>query len=410
MTTTTITGTAGNDTLFSIGADELFNGLSGNDTASYANVSFGVAASLAISGAQNVGHWSDTFISIENLAGSNFNDVLTGSSAQNILLGGGGDDSLYGGGGNDKLEGGTGHNLLDGGTGVNTAGYNDAAGAVTVSLLLAGIAQNTIGSGVDTLVNIQNLTGSAFNDTLTGDNNNNVLTGNAGDDTLYGGLGNDTLLGSAGDDAIYGGGNNDSLSGGVGNDTLDGGAGPDTLNGGAGNDTASYGSATSAVTVDLNQQGFAQFTGGAGNDTLFSIENATGSSFNDTLTGDTSSNVLSGGSGNDTLIGGVGGDTLYGGAGADHFVYAAASDSMFSHGTQDQIMDFSHAEGDLIDLSAISASLTLVAGFTGAANQLIEVAKPGGYLVEGDLNGDAKPDFAIMVHTATALVASDFIL
>ena len=66
----------------------------------------------------------------------------------------------------------------------------------------------------------------------------------------------------------------------------------------------------------------AQDTGGAGSDTLISIENLTGSAFNDTLTGDASDNVISGRAGNDTLNGGGGDDTLDGGAGTDTASYA----------------------------------------------------------------------------------------
>ena len=70
--------------------------------------------------------------------------------------------------------------------------------------------------GVDTLSNIENLTGSNYADTLTGDSGNNTLSGGSGDDTLTGSGGNDTLLGGDGTDI---------LSGGAGNDTLDGDAG-----------------------------------------------------------------------------------------------------------------------------------------------------------------------------------------
>jgi Ca2+-binding RTX toxin-like protein len=58
---------------------------------------------------------------------------------------------------------------------------------VTVSLALQGQLQNTVGAGADRLSNFQNLTGSAFNDTLTGDSNNNVIEGGGGGDTLTGG-------------------------------------------------------------------------------------------------------------------------------------------------------------------------------------------------------------------------------
>ena len=57
---------------------------------------------------------------------------------------------------------------------------------MTVSLAIAA-AQNTIGAGIDTLANIENLTGSNFNDTLTGNTAANILNGGAGNDTLTAG-------------------------------------------------------------------------------------------------------------------------------------------------------------------------------------------------------------------------------
>ena len=135
----------------------------------------------------------------------------------------------------------------------------------------------------DTLISIENVTGSGFDDSLTGDGGDNVLTGLAGSDTLVGGNGADLL---------------------------DGGAGNDVMNGGNGTDTATYASATAGVTVTLTNVGGPQNTVGAGNDRLTSIENLTGSGFGDTLTGDGNANVLAGGAGNDTLAGGGGTDTL----------------------------------------------------------------------------------------------------
>ena len=190
---------------------------------------------------------------------------------------------------------------------------------MTVSLAFAG-AQETGGAGSDTLISIENLTGSAFNDTLTGDADANVLSGLAGNDTLDGGRATTRWTAAPGpirpamstraaavtvslaiaggsehgrcghrhpdqhrepdrlgfNDTLTGDANANVLIGGAGNDTLDGGAGNDTLDGGAGTDTASLRSAAAAVTVSLAVAG-AQDTGGAGIDTLIGIENLTGS-------------------------------------------------------------------------------------------------------------------------------------
>ena len=105
---------------------------------------------------------------------------------------------MTGDGNNNVLEGGLGTNTLIGGGGSDTASYDHAATAVTVSLAVAG-SQNTVGAGSDTLINIQNLRGSNFDDHLTGDGNNNTLTGGHGNDMLTGGLGNDTFVFATGD-------------------------------------------------------------------------------------------------------------------------------------------------------------------------------------------------------------------
>ena len=107
---------------------------------------------------------------------------------------------MEGAGQDDQLDGGPGTNILIGGAGSDTATYFDQGG-VTVNLSIAG-AQNTIGAGTDTLIGIENLTGSGFNDTLSGDAGANVLQGLAGNDVLNGKAGADTMVGGLGND-IY---------------------------------------------------------------------------------------------------------------------------------------------------------------------------------------------------------------
>ncbi len=145
---------------------------------------------------------------------------------------------------------------------------------------------------------------------------------------------------------------------------------------------------------------------------------STGTAGADRLIGTSGGDVLIGGDGADILIGGGGSDLLKGGRGADTFVFQALSDSGAASGTQDQILDFSHAEGDRIDLSAIDANsrtggddaFTLVTWFTKTPGELVSKARPDGYLLQADANGDGVADFTLFVHASAPLTAGDFIL
>ena len=281
-----LTGGGGNDWLQGHGGADTLDGGDGVDWGWYALSTAGVAINLT-TGTASGGHAEgDTFTSLENLFGSEFDDALTGDAGAN---------ELRGNGGSDTLEGGAGADTLDGGDGVDTASYAGSAAGVTIDLQL-----NTASGGDaegDTLTNIENVIGSAFDDTLIGDGGVNVLDGGDGNDSLNGRVGDDTLLGGAG------------------NDSLNGRQGADTLDGGAGIDTANYSASAAGVTIDLDAG-----TGSGGDaegDALSNIENVLGSAHADTITGDGGVNVLSGFDGNDTLLGGGGDDTLNGMDGND---------------------------------------------------------------------------------------------
>ena len=241
--------------------------------ASYEGSSSGVTASLADPGQNTGAAAGDVYLNIEGLIGSTSADVLIGDDKANLIQGGNGSDSLDGGNGFDSLIGGAGNDTIDGGAdddaldgseGIDTVSYASARAGVTINLAMSD--QNTVGSHTDVLRNFENITGSNFNDSLIGSSTDNLITGGEGDDTL------------------------------------DGAAGSDTLDGGNGSDTASYASASAAVTVSLSMTG-SQITGGGGTDKLISIENLTGSGFNDKLTGSSTDNVMIGGVG--TLLGGI---------------------------------------------------------------------------------------------------------
>jgi Ca2+-binding RTX toxin-like protein len=331
-----LTGAAGNDTLDGgAGNDSMSGGV--NDDTYVVDSAFDIVNEIANEGADLVQSSMTYTLSanVENLTltgsaaingnGNTLSNILTGNSAANAISGAGGNDTIIGGGGNDTLEGAAGNDSLTGGDGIDTASYNAASAAVIVNLTLTD-AQSTIGAGTDTLTSIENLIGSAYNDTLTGDANANTMTGGAG---------------------------TDGLTGGAGNDTLDGGAGNDVLTGGDGTDAASYASAGAAVTVNLSLT-TAQSTVGAGTDTLTTIENLIGSNFNDLLTGTATANRVEGGAGADTITGAAGADTLLGGDGDDKFIVALAAD--FATG---EIMDGGNGTDELRFAMTAASTLAL---------------------------------------------------
>ncbi|MEQ8902671.1 MAG: Hint domain-containing protein [Roseovarius sp.] len=172
------------------------------------------------------------------------NDTVNAGDGNDLLDGGTGNDILNGGIGDDTLIGGLGADTLNGGAGLDVVDYATSGTAVTVDLSTmtasGGDATGDVLSGVD------GITGSDFNDTLTGfdgvfdgGTTTNLIDGGAGDDsisglgggdTLLGGAGNDTLSGDAGDDTIFGRADDDLISGGTGNDQLFGQDGNDTIN------------------------------------------------------------------------------------------------------------------------------------------------------------------------------------
>jgi Ca2+-binding RTX toxin-like protein len=161
---------------------ETFIGTAGLNTVSYDGATAGVVASL-LAPLKNTGFAAgDTYNAIENLRGSSFNDTLTGNTGNNVLEGGGGADKL------------------DGGTGIDTASYANAGAGVTADMLKA---TNNFGEAAgDTYKNIENLLGSAHNDTLFGNTLANAIDGGAGNDTIAGNGGVDTLTGGLGGDTF----------------------------------------------------------------------------------------------------------------------------------------------------------------------------------------------------------------
>ncbi len=352
-------GDAGDDILLGgTGADRLEGG-AGSDTVSYVTAAAGLLINLSKESDNTGDGAGDHYVTVENLIGSNFADILTGSTGDNeiyggagndIISGGDGDDSLFGqdgadrlsgGAGNDTLAGGAGADVFTGGTGDNVASYEDAEASQVIVDSLTG-EESYIGVTVDLRGTVA-ATGEAVGDTFTdiknikGSAHDDILYGNAEANLLMGGAGNDELYGFGGDDTLYGDEGDDSLDGGTGSDLLDGGFGADELEGGSdvapdndpatpldtANDTVSYTYAEAGVIVDLVTGVGAEDM--AQGDTLSGIESLVGSDHDDELYGNDEVNELFGGSGDDILQGRGGNDLLDGGGGGD---FASYDDSL----------------------------------------------------------------------------------
>lgn len=343
---------------------------------------------------------------------ANTNDTIVyGEDGNDTITGGSGNDTLFGQDEDDILDGGLGDDVLHGGLGdSDTASYASASGGVTVNLA-AGTATGAAGN--DTLIDIENVTGSGFDDTLVGNGGANILNGGNGNDTLNGGAGNDTLNGGAGNDTYVFGTNdgNDSIQETSGSDTLAvvAGAALTHLNfaeGGGGNLDIEIG-ATAVTVVDhydtvgeeLETVTFDAGTSIAG----YALTGSYAMSADDVgnrdalagvatiLAGSTGNNTLNGSTNNDLLFGGAGADTLNGGDGNDLLVGGTGNDTINGGGGNDTIL---YRMGDGADtVSGGTGTDTLAVMDPGTGNNTLDVVFNGTRITTlegGTVNADVE--------------------
>ena len=245
-----VVGTAHDDTFIASSLTQMFDGgenaeddpetpnldeSKDSDTVSFANLDDPVNLLLGSSFYRNIenaigGSGNDIMRGDDNpnrLEGGAGSDTLTGFNGSDTLIGGAGDDRLIGASGFDLLNGGPGADNIDGDSGssqtrANVQSFeNFDGGRVNVDNNLAARAASYGGDAVtyegsnrgvaltlgqlnpatwvstgaageggyargDTVVNVENITGSDHDDSLGGNNWHNVLTGGKGDDTLTG--------------------------------------------------------------------------------------------------------------------------------------------------------------------------------------------------------------------------------
>ncbi|MGH6736811.1 MAG: calcium-binding protein, partial [Methyloceanibacter sp.] len=342
---------------------------------------------------------SDTIYGLggnDRIEGGDDNDTLYGGADNDVLLGENGDDELIGGVGGDQLFGGEGD---------DTASYENSAAGVTVNLA-TGVGSGGDAEG-DTLSDIENLKGSGHADTLIGNDLDNILEGGGGADFLQGGLGDDTY-------GVFGGGSTIVENPGEGDDVVfaffeTSGSikvpnNVETLaviGGGDGLKVKAVGTSADDSIQGGSIQGTVEFrlSGLGGDDTLMGGEKS------DWLGGGIGNDTLDGSDGTDKLIGSRGKDSLFGGADRDFFDFNSIKDSV-KGSNRDVIGDFERGIDD-IDLRDIDAKKGVSGNnkfkfigkqdFHDKKGELRYEDKGSKVVVQGDVNGDGKADFEILV-------------
>ncbi|MEP9390257.1 FG-GAP-like repeat-containing protein [Mesorhizobium sp. KR9-304] len=383
---------------------------------------------------------------VTQLEGTSGADLIVGLAGADELIGNGGDDWLFGGRGHDYLEGGEGDDTLNGGQGddwlvggkgddtyvggdgfeeYDAISFRGETGTSGVYANLAtGVVTDTYGNS-ESATGIEEVDGSANDDTLIGNEAHNFFRGHGGSDTYDGGAGDydqvafdeeaggfqgaevDLALGSGTDtygnaetftsiEVLRGSQWIDTFTGDDGVNEFYGLAGADVLDGGDGDDTVRYDrdadfGGVDGVTVDL-AAGTA-IDGFGDEDALSNIENVRGTDSIDELTGDDNDNelfglggndTLSGADGNDYLEGGAGNDELIGGSGDDYLVGGEGDDTYHGGGTgpdQFDVVSFrdeTGGSGVVVDLAAGTATDTY-----GNEETLIDIEE-----VDGSQNDD----------------------
>ena len=209
----TLLGGDGDDILDGGSGADVLDGGNGYDLASYEDAVSGVLVHTG-DASQNTGDAAgDSYVSIEGLIGSSFDDTL-------ILVAEGG--TVRGGAGNDAI------------TSVSSLGTETHLfGEDGDDAIYGGLADDEINGGAGNDV----IFGYEGDDTLLLGDGDDYAQAGWDDDIVEGGAGDDEIYGDVGDDVIRGGDGNDELFGDDGDDRIELGSGWDFAVGGSGADT-----------------------------------------------------------------------------------------------------------------------------------------------------------------------------
>jgi hypothetical protein len=387
------------------------------------NVTMGGGKNLISNGGIIVGNVTagsgdDTFSNVGALSrvdgivqlGSGLNKFTNAGQVKGTVSAGGDADTLTNSGNLGTVQ------LGDGNDKVNNSGFIQSldVGAGDDTVINSGLIGSTplsLGDGND------KYTGGALSDFVGDSNGTDITALGAGDDDYF------AVGAAASKDGA------DKIDGGAGSDRYDASAAPggvkinlDTVDhaeplaaaGLTAKNSASLKVVSPIFTGDAIV-GFEEVTGSSDGDWIYgnaAVNSLSGENGNDVLAGYAGNDRLHGGAGVDSLFGGAGSDELYGGIDQDNFMYTAAADSLVGLGKRDVIQDFTDGTDQIriyfdgntkvagiqgFDYLNQNLGGTANTNFTGQAGQLRTIWTLDGYLIEGDVNGDAKPDFQIEV-------------
>lgn len=297
--------------------------------------------------------------------GTSQGDAMRTMGDFSVLRAGGGDDLLIAGTGQHRYDGGGGRNDRVDFQELFGLGADVDLGARAISLLDAETGDTAFRQ---TIKAIEHVTGSFYDDTITGDAKRNKLDAGDGDDTVEGGGGNDRIRGEKGHDTLSGGDGNDNLLGGRGRDYIDGGDGDDKIKGG------------SSADILLGGSGDDEIAGGNGNDDI------RGGSGDDTITDGKGRDYIEPGKGNDTVI--LRADDLFE---TDRIVFRVDLDDDITE--NDQVQNL--GDGDKIVLVDVNQDHVQISGgfddFDNVYTARITIVDPGSIFDGHTINVRGRP-------------------
>jgi hypothetical protein len=217
------------------------------------------------------------------LVGGVGSDSIDGGDGADALIGGAGFDTLIGGNDGDLLDGGAGNDLIDGGTDGQWGDIVDYRQSPSAEIVTLGegtaLGSAMGGDGVDTLINVEHIYDSSYNDVLTGNSGDNFFKLSKGDDVVDGAGGYNFVWYAEAPTGV--------------NVTID---------------STESGSATDFISANQN----------IGYDIFTNIQGVVGSNSADLITISSAFGKVKGRMGDDSLVGGVGDQVFIGGSGSDN--------------------------------------------------------------------------------------------